>query len=185
LGGSAKRSRSRVSTRWQFWRRTSPSARNGDASAKRRHPSGACCDPARKPGHSPGASSNAASWHRYFWYRPDGTRLKLDESGDSRQQHPALHHRSEHFKCSGDQPQRFSMRDFAGHERHYRVFEFWVVGAWIVRCRFVQLRFVALYFGKQRRELGRSFAQRYAVPADGFAQRQQSEVRSVRKLEKA
>jgi hypothetical protein len=96
----------RSSTRWQFGSRTSPSSWHGNASRKLGYSPIAFRDPSGKLGHASGPFCDA-------WFRTHCARVELDESSHSCHEHSAFHREPEHFKHSGHQPQRFSVRDFA------------------------------------------------------------------------
>jgi hypothetical protein len=109
LGSSAKCARWGNRSGRQLRGRPNAGARHGDSACRHRHS-------ARSFSDAPGKHRDPTGGYCDAEHRIDCARFKLDESGYPGQQHSTFYGESEHDKYSGNEAQRHSMRNVAGHD---------------------------------------------------------------------
>jgi hypothetical protein len=146
VGGSAKCPRRQRRAGPQFQPGTDSSPGHGHAPAQF--------------GHAARKSRNATGWYCNSTCR-HGNTTGSHRDATGRYSNPEFAPQRPRF--SGDQPQRFALRDVAKYHRDSGLFaaEFWLV----------QFRFIAFNFREHSGKFGGSRAQRHALPPGRFAQR--------------
>jgi hypothetical protein len=149
LGRSAKCARWRGSADPQSRRRANAGAGHSDSTRKH-------CYSARSFRHASGRHGDSDCRHRDSEHRIDCARFQLDESGYPWQQHPTFYGKSEYVEYTGNESERFSMRNIAGHGWDNGLFdtERGVIQLRLVSFGVIQFWFVALYSRKQPGKFG-------------------------------